>query len=62
VTKECNITDKVEMLVKDGNIIIVPIENPRKEWNEKFQQMNAAGDDKLLINDTLSEDLEDWQW
>jgi antitoxin MazE len=63
ILKECNITDKVEMEVKDGRIIIVPSEGPRKDWDIKFKEMNAAGDDKLLIaEEELSENLEDWEW
>ena len=62
VLKECNITDKVEMLVKDGQIIIMPVENPRNGWDEKFKEMNASGEDNLLIEDNLNEGLEDWEW
>lgn len=62
ILKECNITDKVEMIVKNGQIIIMPVENPREGWNEMFKEMNASGEDKLLIKDNLSEGVEDWEW
>ena len=63
ILKECNITDKVEMEVKDGKIIIVPSEDPRKDWDLKFKEMNAVGDDRLLITEEeLSENSEDWEW
>ncbi len=62
VLKECNITNKVEMIVKDGQIIMIPIKNPREGWGDKFKEMNAFGEDKLLIKDNLSEGVEDWEW
>ena len=62
ILKECQITDKVEMEVLDGKIIIAPISKPRKNWSEQFKEMRKKGDDKLLIDDTLDANLEDWEW
>ncbi len=62
ILKECQIADKVEMEVHDGKIIIVPISNPRKNWSEQFKEMRKKGADKLLIDDTLDANLEDWEW
>jgi len=61
VLKECNITDKVEMIVKDGQIIMLPVENPREGWADMFKVMKASGEDKLLIEDNLSEGVEGWE-
>jgi antitoxin MazE len=60
--KDCQITDKVDMEVQDGRIIIVPVSKPRKNWDEKFKEMRKNGDDKLIIDDTLDAALEDWKW
>lgn len=62
VLKECNITDKVEMVVKDGQIVIIPVHNPREGWSDMFKEMNASGEDNLLMEDDLSEGTEDWEW
>lgn len=62
ILKECQIADKVEMEVLDGKIIIAPISRPRKNWSEQFKEMRKKGDDKLLIDDTLDANLEDWKW
>ena len=62
ILKECNITDKVKMEVKDGKIIIIPIDKPRKEWAMNFKEMRANSDDNLVIKENLDENLEDWEW
>ncbi|OWY20206.1 AbrB/MazE/SpoVT family DNA-binding domain-containing protein [Sphingobacteriales bacterium UPWRP_1] len=45
-----NITDKVELVFEDGYIILKPIAEPRKNWDEAFAEMHSNGDDKLLID------------
>ena len=60
--KKCNITEKVDLEIVEGKIILIPIDKPRKGWDEKFKSMNANGDDILLIDDTLDADLENWKW
>ena len=62
IINECNITDKVEMEVKDGKIILIPVTQPRKEWEEQFKEMHENLDDTLLIDDSLDTDLEGWEW
>jgi antitoxin MazE len=62
ILKECQIADKVEMEVRDGKIIIFPVAKPRKNWSEQFKEMSKKGDDKLLTDDTLDANLEDWEW
>ncbi len=36
--------------------------NPRKGWAVLFKQMNAEGDDTLLIPDSIGIDSKDWEW
>ena len=62
ILKECSISDKVEMEVKDGKIIIAPASKPRKGWAEQFKEMAKNGDDKLLIGDNEDIDSEEWIW
>jgi antitoxin MazE len=62
ILKECNITDKVEMEVKDGKIIIIPVDQPRKNWAEAFKEMHQNKDDELLIDESIGIGLEDWEW
>jgi antitoxin MazE len=56
-----NIKDKVELILKKGQIIIKPISSPRKGWEKAFKEMNENGDDQLLFNDVFkNENLEEW--
>lgn len=49
------------ILGKDG-ILVKPIDTPLKGWAQSFEQMHAAGDDKLLINDLFDDErLEEWK-
>lgn len=57
-----NIKDKVELILEMGQIILKPIEMPRKNWENAFEKMNKEGDDKMLMNDIFSEDnFEEWK-
>jgi len=56
-----NIKDKVELILEKSHIIIKPISNPRKGWDQAFKEMHENGDDKLLFNDVFDdENLEEW--
>ncbi len=53
-----HITDKVELVLENDYILLKPINEPRKNWEESFAEMNRTGDDTLLI-DSVFED-ENW--
>jgi antitoxin MazE len=56
-----NIKDKVELILEKSHIIIKPLSNPRKGWDQAFKEMHDNGDDKLLFNDVFDdENLEEW--
>jgi antitoxin MazE len=56
------IKDKVELILEKSQIVIKPIEEPRKDWDLKFKEMHELGDDKLLLNDVFEdESMEDWK-
>ncbi|MCB9425798.1 MAG: AbrB/MazE/SpoVT family DNA-binding domain-containing protein [Flavobacteriales bacterium] len=61
ILEKYNIKDKVEMILEKGQIILKPIEVPRKNWETAFKKMSENGDDKLLMNDVFEdENLEEW--
>lgn len=53
------ITDKVELVLEDTHIILKPVAEPRKNWEEAFADMHRSGDDTLLIDSVL--DDENWE-
>ncbi|MBW8362055.1 MAG: AbrB/MazE/SpoVT family DNA-binding domain-containing protein [Kaistella sp.] len=56
-----NITDKVELILEKGYIILKPKTAPRKDWEKAFEKMHKNGDDVLLINNVFEdENLEEW--
>ena len=56
------IKDKVELILGQNQIVIKPIEEPRKDWDLMFKEMHGLGDDKLLMNDVFEdESMEDWK-
>ncbi|TLV03882.1 AbrB/MazE/SpoVT family DNA-binding domain-containing protein [Dyadobacter luticola] len=51
----------VDVEVEDGKIVIKP--EPRLGWAEAAQQMHAAGDDKLLMDELPTEfEKDEWTW
>jgi len=61
ILEKYNIKDKIEVILEMGQIILKPIESPRKNWEEAFKKMNAEGDDELLIDDVFAdESFEEW--
>ena len=56
-----NITDKVELILEKGYIILKPKSEPRDGWENAFKKMHKNGDDSLLINDVFDdENFEEW--
>jgi antitoxin MazE len=61
ILEKYNITDKVELILEKGYIILKPKSEPRAGWGKAFKKMHENGDDKLLINDVFEdENLEEW--
>lgn len=61
--KKLNLSFKstVQVEIDNGAIIIKP--DPRQGWAEAAQQMNAAGDDELLLGDLPTDfEKEEWTW
>lgn len=61
ILEKYQIKDKVELVLEKEQIIIRPIESPRKNWEEKFRKMAENEDDQLLMDDVFEdENLEEW--
>jgi antitoxin MazE len=47
----------VELEIEDNCIIIKPVKTPRQGWAEAFKVMHEKGDDSLLIEEEIDNDL-----
>lgn len=62
ILEQYNISDKLEIILEKGRIILKPKSAPRKGWEKSFELMHANGDDKLLIDDIFEdENFEEWK-
>ena len=63
VIRQCGFEDQVEMRVGDGVVTLAPARRLREGWESAFARMGAAGDDELMIPDTLAGDWDqEWEW
>jgi antitoxin MazE len=61
VLAKYNISEEVEMILEEEQIVLRPITTPRKGWDEAFKQMHENGDDQLLMDDVFEdENFEEW--
>jgi antitoxin MazE len=62
ILERYKIKDKVELILEKGQIILKPIEQPRKGWDQAFKKMHENGDDHLLVDDAFGdESLDEWK-
>ena len=62
ILEQYNISEKLEMILEKGRIILKPKSIPRKGWEKSFEQMSLDGDDELLINDVFDDEtFEEWK-
>ena len=55
--------DKIEIIMKQGHLELIPVTPPRQGWSEAFKEMHERAEDNLLIDDVLDDDIfEDWEW
>jgi len=59
ILERYDIKDKVELIFKEGFLILKPVKKPRDGWDEAFKKMAERGDDELLIDDVFED--ENWE-
>ena len=57
ILEQYNINDTLELILGKGKIILKPKSPARKGWEKSFKQMNANGDDKLMIDDVFDDEI-----
>lgn len=61
ILERYHISDKMEMILEKGQIVLRPISEPRKGWDKAFQKMHENGEDSLLLDDVFDdENFEEW--
>lgn len=61
ILEKYNISDKVELILEKGYIILKAKNEPRKNWEKHFKKMAENEDDHLLIDDVFDEEnFEEW--
>jgi antitoxin MazE len=61
ILEKYNISDKIELILEKGYIIIKPKTEPRKGWEKSFKKMHENKDDQLLMNDIFEDEtFEEW--
>jgi len=62
VLEQLNISDKVEMEVKNQQIILKPVERKTREgWDVAFQEMHNRKEDTLIFQQEHNEDTFEWE-
>lgn len=63
ILKKYGFEDKIELIMEENHLELKPVTPPRQGWDEAFKEMHEKGDDELLINNKLDDDLiEPWEW
>jgi len=61
ILEKYSISDKIELILEKGYIILKPKAEPRKNWEKAFKKMHENGDDQLLMDDVFDdENFEEW--
>ena len=61
--EQSGINSEVEIEVQGNNLIIRPVTQVRKDWEQAFIEMAENGDDVLLDDIKTTEwDETEWQW
>jgi len=65
IVDQFNLGEEIELLSKDGLLVIRPAFHPRAAWANQFRIMAERGEDKLLDTDVVSTSKWDdggWEW
>lgn len=61
VLDKYQISNSVEVEMREGELVLRPVRKPREGWEEAFKKMHENGDDRLLIPDVFDDETwEEW--
>lgn len=63
VVERLNLTDDIEMIVKEDHLELRPGRKPREGWSDAFREMAQHADDRLMDEPVATKwDNEEWNW
>lgn len=57
ILEKYSIGDKIELILEEDCIVLKPKASPRKNWDKAFKKMHDNGDDQLLMDDVLEDEV-----
>jgi len=61
ILERYNFQGAVDLILEDNQVVIKPINEPRKDWDETFKRLRSDSE-HLLIPDVFDdEQFEDWE-
>jgi antitoxin MazE len=63
--QQVGLLDEVEVEVQANQLVVRPVTGPRQGWDEQFQDMALAQDDRLLDAEPLvltEWEASEWRW
>lgn len=64
--EQYGLSEDIELVLKDNEIILRPVNEPRIGWDHQFQKMAEHGDDQLLDPESAESeshwDETEWTW
>ena len=62
ILEKYGFVEKIELVMKQDHLELLPVKPPRQGWDEAFKEMHERGEDHLLDDDVLDDDLwEEWK-
>lgn len=64
--EESGLSEEIEMILRDNEIVLRPIEQSRNNWDEAFEEMAEKEDDRLMDQEEVEQpnewDETEWTW
>lgn len=62
--EQTGLRDEVDLSVREGALVVVPVSDVRAGWDEAFAEMARRGDDLPLDTERAAHsfDDEEWEW
>lgn len=61
ILEKYGFVEKIELVMKENYLELKAVQSPRQGWDEAFKEMQERGEDELLLDDMLDDDIiEEW--